>query len=211
LGSWLLSRYPVTSLQIPKQLAPRVVARQVDQKPEHTDHEAGDIDDFEAVLEDPGLAIDEDQPPEAHQGTQVVPVPLGLLLQLLEVQLLKHTLELVVECQDEAEPFYELVDLGFELAVLQMDLADDVLEEEHELVQVVVAFQGLGEAQTHAPDFFALNYPPITRTLYITCDFSLRKNAHRMATCTLSYESVCSLLYWVRSERTSHNTALYSR
>lgn len=163
-------------------MASGVVSHEVDEEAEHRDHQASHINDLKAILEDPSLAVDEDKPAEAHQGSQVVSGGVLPRLQFLEVQLLEDTLELVVEGQNEAESFNEVVDFGFEFGIFKVDLPDDVLEIEYKLIKVVMTLESLCETEANPTYLFALNYPPITLTLYITCDFSLRKKAHFMAT-----------------------------
>lgn len=84
-----------------------------------------------------------------------------------------------------------MVDFGLQLLILEVDLPNDFLQVEHELVQCVVRFEGLSEAQADTPYLFALRGPSTTFMLCMTCDFSLRKNAQRITICTLSSVSGC--------------------
>lgn len=115
---------------------------------------------------------------------------------LLQIQPLEHRIELIVEGEDKAEPFDELVDLCLEFLVLQMDLAYDLFQVEHELVQIVEGFEGLRQAETYPANLLPLRYcGAATFMLYMIWLFSLRKKAQRMTICTLSSGSGCLFSY----------------
>ena len=96
------------------------------------------------MLEQPCLAIDKQHPPETHESFEIVPVLLFLsTTDLLQLQAFEHRIELVVEGEDEAESFNELIDFLLELLIFQVDFANDLLQVEHKLIQIVERLESL--------------------------------------------------------------------
>jgi hypothetical protein len=73
-----------------------------------------------------------------------------------QIQSLEHTIKLVVKGQYKAESLDEMIDLSFKIGIIQMNLADDLLEVEHKLIKIIECFEGLSETEADAAYFLSL-------------------------------------------------------
>lgn len=119
-----------------------MVHSHTDEESEHTHHKTCDINNLEAVPEEPALAIDEEKPTKAHECLDIFFILLtaATFWQLIPLELLHNTLELVIEGQNEAKFFDELIDFKLEFSVFQMYLPDDLLQIKDKLIEVVKGF-----------------------------------------------------------------------